>query len=282
MVVVGAAACQAALRSRPFLRGLLAAGAGYFPKATGHLRRRPKGTEAAILIYCVKGGGWCELDGRLHPVRKGDLLVLPPETPHAYGAHASNPWTIHWIHAQGDLVPGYLRDLGVAPRRPLLWLGDELQVVSLFHEVLQDLQRGGMPEDVFHASHTLAHLFSVLIRHRGGRSHETAQSVQKVAQSIIHMSERLAEPLRVRELAALAGLSPAHFTVLFKQQTGSAPRDYLQLLRSHRAGQLLRTTDMTVKEVGAAVGYPDPLHFSRAFKAINGVSPSEYRSADGH
>ena len=49
----------AMMRRRPGLRGLTVAGAGYFPKVTGHMRRRPDGSEQVIFFYCVIGGGWC-------------------------------------------------------------------------------------------------------------------------------------------------------------------------------------------------------------------------------
>jgi transcriptional regulator GlxA family with amidase domain len=98
-----------------------------------------------------------------------------------------------------------------------------------------------------------------------------------VAQAIIYMSEHLDQPLRVAELAVLANLSPAHFTVLFKQQTGCSPRDYLHLLRIHRACQMLRGSTLPVKEVAARLGYQDQFHFSRQFKAFQGLSPTEYR-----
>jgi hypothetical protein len=39
-----------------------------------------------LLVYCVKGGGWCELAGQLHTVRAGGLLVLPPGVPLTCGA----------------------------------------------------------------------------------------------------------------------------------------------------------------------------------------------------
>ncbi len=97
-----------ALRQQPLLRGLLAVGAGYFPKAAGHLRRCPQGADQALLIYCVKGGGWCELTGHLHTVRAGDLLVVPPDVPHTCGAHVANPWTIHWACALGENLREYL------------------------------------------------------------------------------------------------------------------------------------------------------------------------------
>ena len=91
------------------------------------------------------------------------------------------------------------------------------------------------------------------------------------------MSEHLDQPMRVSALAALANLSPAHFSALFKEQTGCSPRDYLHLLRIHRACQLLRTTTLNVKEIATRLGYQDQFHFSRQFKAFQGVSPSEYR-----
>ena len=63
-------------------------------------------------------------------------------------------------------------------------------------------------------------------------------------------------------LAVLANLSPAHFTALFKEQTGCSPRDYLHLLRIHRACQLLRSTTLNVKEIATRLGYQDQFHFS--------------------
>jgi len=269
----------AALRQKPLLHGLLAAGAGYFPKAAGHLRRRPAGIAQAILIYCVKGGGWCELGGQLHTVRPGDLLVLPPAVPHTYGAHISTPWTIHWAHAAGANLREYLNELGVSAQAPLVWMGEDLELARLFNEVVKALEHGASFPDLLHASHTLAHLLAVMIRHRHERNRDTSDGVQKVAQGIIYMSEHLDQPLRVSALSALANLSPAHFAVLFKQQTGCSPRDYLHLLRIHRACQLLRSSTLNVKEIAARLGYQDQFHFSRQFKAFQGLSPSDYRAA---
>jgi len=269
----------ATLRERPLLRGLLAAGAGYFPKAAGHLRRRSEGSDQAILIYCVKGGGGCELGGHLHPVRAGDLLAVPPGVPHSYGAHVSNPWTIHWIHLAGAHVREYLKELGVSAKAPVVWMGENLQVALLFNEVVKALERGFSFLNLLEASHATAHLLSLLIRHRHEQARDTADSAQKVAQSIIYMSEHLDQPLRITALAALANLSPAHFTVRFKEQTGCSPRDYLHLLRIHRACQLLHGTKLNVKEIAARLGYQDQFHFSRQFKAFQGVSPSKYRAS---
>jgi AraC-like DNA-binding protein len=268
---------KAALREQPLLRGLLIAGAGYSPKATGQLRRRVQSLDQALLIYCVKGGGWCELAGQLHTVRAGDLLVLPPDVAYTCGAHVANPWTIHWASALGANLPDYLNELGVSVQSPLVSMGEDLQLARLFNEVLQTLEHGSSFLNLLQASHALAHLLAVSIRHRHEHTRDASDAVEKVAQGIIYMSEHLDQPLRVSALAALANLSQAHFSVLFKQQTGCSPRDYLHLLRIHRACQLLRGSTLNVKEIASKLGYLDQFHFSRQFKAFQDLSPTEYR-----
>ncbi len=54
--------------------------------------------------------------------------------------------------------------------------------------------------------------------------------------------------------------------------------DYFIRLRLHRACQLLDGTDQTIRQIAMQVGYADPLYFSRTFRAIHDVSPSEYRT----
>ena len=266
-----------ALRERSLLRGLLAAGAGYSPKTTGHFRRQPQSLNQALLVYCVKGVGWCELAGQLHTVRAGDLLVLPPNVSYTCGAHAANPWTIQWASALGTNLPEYLNQIGVSSKAPLVRVGEDLQLARLFNEVLQTLENGSSFLNLLQASHALAHLLAMSIRHRHEHTHDTSDAVAKVAQAIIYMSEHLDQPLRVSALATMANLSQAHFSVLFKQQTGCSPRDYLHLLRIHRACQLLRGSSASVKEIASKLGYQDQFHFSRQFKAFQGLSPTEYR-----
>src|ERR1035438_3835110 len=93
------------------------------------------------------------------------------------------------------------------------------------------------------------------------------------------MSGHLDQPLKVKALAAMASLSPAHFAVVFREQTGSSPRDYLHLLRMHRACEWLTSTSTSLKEIADRLGYQDQFHFSRRFKAFSGVAPSNYRAA---
>ena len=204
-------------------------------------------------------------------------MVLPPRVPHACGGSASAGWTIHLAEVVGALVPDYLAALGASAENPVVWVGEDLQLVFLFNELLQCLVRGFGFLQLLQASQALGHLLALMIRYRRERSRGSGEGLQKVARCIIYMSEHVDQPLKVSALSALANLSPAHFTALFKQQTGSAPRDYLHLLRMHRTCQWLTSTDLSLKDIAARLGYQDQFHFSRKFKAFTGMSPSEYR-----
>lgn len=101
---------------------------------------------------------------------------------------------------------------------------------------------------------------------------------QKIQASITYMSQHLNQPLQVSALASMVNISPSHYFALFKRHSGRAPMDYFTRLRMERACRLLDTTGSSVKEVAAALGYDDPFYFSRVFKSVQGVAPSEYRA----
>ncbi|MEI8042055.1 MAG: AraC family transcriptional regulator [Verrucomicrobiota bacterium] len=270
---------EAAQRERPLLRGLLVAAAGFSRGLTRHSHKAPGGPQQVTFIFCIKGTGWWEAHERLSIIRKGDLLVLPPSASHSCGPQASSPWTVHWVRAAGEHVPLYLHELALGPQTPVLHLGEEPQLIRVFNGILRSLQHGPSFANLLQASHALAYLLSCLIQKRQVATPESSDTVQRTAEAIIYMSEHLDEPLRVSALARQAGFSSAHFGELFKQHTGCSPRDYLHLLRIHQACRLLCGSALSVKEIAARIGYRDPFHFSRQFKAFQGVSPREYREA---
>ncbi|MGW5319894.1 helix-turn-helix transcriptional regulator [Nocardia thailandica] len=92
-----------------------------------------------------------------------------------------------------------------------------------------------------------------------------------------------AEPLDLDALAAAAGVSKYHFLRAFAAVYGRTPAAYLAERRIERAQDLLRATNLTVTEVCMLVGYTSLGSFSRKFRALVGVAPSEYQAkfADG-
>ncbi len=79
------------------------------------------------------------------------------------------------------------------------------------------------------------------------------------------------EAITRETLASLAGLSPSHFSHVFKRRTGKSPIEYLTDIRIRRAKELLVTSNKCLKEIAETVGYRDEFYFSRMFKEEEAV-----------
>ncbi|HLV11324.1 MAG TPA: helix-turn-helix transcriptional regulator [Trueperaceae bacterium] len=95
------------------------------------------------------------------------------------------------------------------------------------------------------------------------------------------MDRRYREELDVKGLAALVGMSPAHFIRTFKEVYGETPHRYLQRRRVERAMYLLREQERSVTDACFDVGFNSLGTFSRTFKEIVGASPAAYRRGKG-
>jgi AraC-like DNA-binding protein len=83
--------------------------------------------------------------------------------------------------------------------------------------------------------------------------------------------------LGLRDMSAEVNLSPWRLAHLFKAETGMSPQRYLTLVRLQRAKDQLESSFLSVQEIGAAVGIPNPSQFTKCFKAAYGMTPVEYR-----
>jgi AraC family transcriptional regulator of arabinose operon len=265
----------AAAQRRPPTAALLVTDAGYFPHAANHGRRRPEGTPEVVVIVCVDGVGHCEVEGRRTVVRPGHALVLPPDLPHVYWADPDQPWTIWWLHAVGSQVPEVLSVLAPGGREQLVELHDLYRAVSTIDDAIGFLERDETVPSLISASGSG---WALLAQVTADAVAGDLRSGEPVRQAHEYLRRHFAKPVRVTELARTAGLSPSHFSALFRATTGHGVVEYTKRLRMARARELLITSSRDIAAVGAAVGYPDPFYFSRQFRTVHGCSPSEYRT----
>jgi AraC-like DNA-binding protein len=280
LVVVPRPILSTALQG-PLIRSLMPSDAGFYPKAEGHTCAREGGCPETVFIYCSEGNGWCEVAGRMHEISRNQLLILPASIPHAYGADKKKPWTIYWFHAVGVHLPLYLDMLGATMEKPVVPLGGDVQLLSLFEDVLEELEHGFTTAHLLYAAHALTHLMGLILRHKDEAGYGATNVRERVARSIEFMKDHLREPLKIATLAGLVSLSRSHYTTLFQRVTGYAPLSYLNHLRMQRAVQLLNTTDQSIKQISDQLGFCDQFYFSRAFVKMHNHSPSEHRRRYG-
>lgn len=103
-----------------------------------------------------------------------------------------------------------------------------------------------------------------------------------VARARRFLSQRYSDPnLMLQDVAREVGMSQSHFSTVFAQETGLTFTQYLTALRIGKAKELLSATAMRSSEIAFAVGYNDAHYFSYMFKKQTGMTPSEYRKANG-
>lgn len=99
-------------------------------------------------------------------------------------------------------------------------------------------------------------------------------------QVINYIQEYYAESITLDSLAEVFKYSAYHLSTLFKEYTGISPIDYLIRFRLEIATKLLMTTDASIKEIAASIGYKDVYYFSRIFKKRKGLSPAQFRTRE--
>ncbi|MBP1906741.1 AraC-like DNA-binding protein [Paenibacillus turicensis] len=111
-----------------------------------------------------------------------------------------------------------------------------------------------------------------------GQDSQERQNVnQFMTELLIYMKSHYKEDITMEELAARAGMQASYFSQRFKQYTGKTPLQYLSSIRMNRAKEILLGSEYsTIREVARLVGYRDEFYFSRRFKELNGVAPSQY------
>lgn len=86
-------------------------------------------------------------------------------------------------------------------------------------------------------------------------------------------------PWKLDELAAIAGVSVAHFIEVFREAVGQSPHQYLLRRRMEIARQLLATTDRPITEISIDLGFSSSQHFATAFRKAHGTSPRSARKS---
>lgn len=239
---------------------------------------RPRGRLDYQLLYIAAGKAHFHFDGTEEIVTAGHMVLYRPKEPQKYEYYGEDQTEVYWVHFTGSNVKNLLRSYGITDDKRVFYCGSDLEYQNHFRTMIQELQ---MCRDDYTEllEILLRQIFIMLHRYfKTSSKMSNSQIAEEIDKATIFFNEHYNEDIRIDEYAETHNMSTSWFIRNFKQYTGSTPMQYILSIRIYNAEALLKNTQYNVTEISNIVGYDNPLYFSRIFKKVKGLSPSEYRN----
>nr|WP_304219780.1 AraC family transcriptional regulator [Fredinandcohnia onubensis] len=237
------------------------------------------------LWFITKGSGEVTIDGTKYKLKPGKLVIFRPGMVCEKKTSSSNPLEFyfvrftyavafeekgHWNFERPEATSFPLQGV-----YPITNTGNMIHVLDQIHQLSK---RRGPTVAMQRKLHFHELLLMIIQDFRSQKI--TGNSTMAIDTTIDYIVNHYHEHMNLSDLAKMAGLSTSHYARLFKEYVGYSPIDYLTHVRIDRAKELLAISDFRIKEISQSVGYQDELYFSRIFKRIVGVSPTQF--SDNH
>lgn len=259
----------------PLIRNFYLTAIGHYPKATNHGRERKTGSNQYILIYCTEGGGYIYLHGTQHELHPNTYFIIPKNTPHRYNSDVNNPWSIYWVHFSGDISEKIYERFLQNNQPIVLPVPYDENRIKLFEQIYSILEHSINEKEIEILNFNLLHFVSSLIYYK--EANPAIYNTDSISNSILFMKKNINEKFGIEELSGQQNLSISHYSRTFKRKTGSSPINYFNQLKVQKSCQYLYFTDRSIKEICTELGFEDQYYFSRLFRNIIGISPSNYK-----
>lgn len=212
-----------------------------------------------------------------YQIRSGEGFMIFPRQINTYIADTKLPWEYVWIEFDGMRAREIIETAGLSPDHPV------------YHAAYKDLRENMKDEMLYIAEHhdappfhLMGHLYLFIDYLSRSSSSQIATSGRVrdfyIKEALNYIEQNFQNDISVENIASFCGLNRTYFGRIFKETVGKSPQQFLLSYRMAKAAELLKLTELTINDVGNAVGYPNQLHFSRAFKNVYGLSPREWRN----
>ena len=225
------------------------------------------------LTYVLRGQAIYTINQQQVIVGEGDVLCIPKNSQRA--AMSENPMEFECF-AANFLLHDFLTKEEMDVPLPLISnVGIHTDVVSLYRR----LNENWLSRHPGYVMRSRAKLMLILQRFMSMLVYDVNayQFDSRVRQAIRYITDNYAKNITISEVAENVSLNPVYFGALFKKETNTTFRDYLNTIRLNQAEDMLRTGKWNVTEVAQDCGFTDMFYFSRLFKKYKGVPPSTLR-----
>ena len=266
-----------------------------------HTSKREK-LQSYLCFMVEDGEGELVYEGKKYELRSGDVVFIDCRKAYSHST-GMNPnaglWSLRWCHFYGPSMPAIYAKYCERGGLPVIRGADESvdlgrgadigrrddvscgADVSQYAAILTDIYTLASSSDYIRdmrINGKLNDLLTLLMESSWHReAHTNAPKKMEISRVKSFLDEHYKEKLSLESVASHFFIDKHYLARLFKEQYGVTLVTYLQQVRITHAKRMLRFTDKSIEEIGLECGIGELNYFSRVFKKLEGVSPSEFR-----
>ncbi len=246
------------------------------PKNYGFSWNKGRILDGYYIVFITSGSGVFEsAETPPQEIEAGTCFILFPGVWHRYKPNPLIGWEEYWVGFDGS-YPHHIMDKFFDVKNPFVNTGLNKELLAIFTQLLGTVSQAQIGYPQLIAGITMQ-LLGLLNRIKSTEKTENDAESVWISQAIFLLQHRLNDQINIEELAEKFPISYSKFRKAFKRLTGKSPNQYHLDLRLVKAEELLRNTNMSIKEIGYHTGFDSPYYFSRLFKEKFGVSPKIFR-----
>ena len=236
-----------------------------------------------LFHFCLSGTGTLYANNSkgttdTYQIKSGQGFMIFPHQICTYIADHEIPWEYVWIEFDGLRAKETVELAGLSPDHPVYSSRYKDILESMKQEMLYIVNH--KDESPFHLIGHLYLFIDSFVRSATSGQVNKGNSLRDfyIKEAFSFIEQNFQNDISIEEIASFCGLNRSYFGKIFRENTGKSPQDFLISYRMTKATELLKLTGLSVGDIGNAVGYPNQLHFSRAFKNTYGISPRQWRN----
>lgn len=244
----------------------------FYPLSAGHFfcnenYRVERKSFNSILVTFIKDGELNFINnGREQTVFAGDVAVIDCFNSHSY--YTKSFFEAYWIHVAGANTYYLYNELKNR-------YGNIFKCTEAVKDKIINLYRIIKYSSIINDFEMSLKVYELMAALFFCEEEDNKNSLIK--KSLKYISDNYSENITVKDIADSVNMSESHFSRIFKKTTGTTPYGFLLNLRTAKAKELLKNTDLQVGEIAYLSGFSDASNFIYVFRRKEGVSPLQFR-----
>jgi AraC-like DNA-binding protein len=222
-----------------------------------------------LLHYVYEGECVVEIEDKSYNVFAGQMFVIFPNLLCNYTSSAENPCTYRWIEVDGRNFENFLKTTPVSRSSPILSDNADGTIANLLSQITDE---GKMSWKKLNGYAWF--LAEALSSTDSERQSVYEKYIEKAVEYIRFNSEK---KTTVSDVASYLQIDRSYLSRVFNEYMGISIKKYIYNYHMDIGKSFLAYSSLSIKEIAAAIGYEDPLDFTKAFHRSFGMSPSKWR-----